>query len=55
MFYFTSVNKILRHCHFWLAQQYISVIFLAVHVNLVCHSILLARELYQVNTETYQI
>ena len=22
MFYFTIVNKILRHCHSWMARQY---------------------------------
>ena len=24
MFYFKIINKILRHCHSWLARQYIS-------------------------------
>ena len=23
MFYLTIVNKMLRHCHFWLARQYV--------------------------------
>ena len=23
MFYLTILNKVLRHCHFWLARQYL--------------------------------
>ena len=48
MFYLTGVNKILRHSHIWLAQQYISVIFLAPLVNLVCHSILIFSALARI-------
>ena len=31
MFYITIVNKLLRHCHSWLARQYMCHIHLCVH------------------------
>ena len=29
MFYLTIINRIFRHCHFWLARQYILLIYYA--------------------------
>ena len=36
MFYLTSVDKILRHCHYWLARQYLIASTLYVCIVLLC-------------------
>ena len=47
MFYITSVNKILRHCHSWLARWYMYCNFIYLDAEQVLHIGVTLRNGYQ--------